>query len=224
MNVSWCVAINWSSVPFASAAARIPASRRSSPSASSVLAPRIPHHVECVECRTWISNRRTERSKGRLPVARIAELDALDMVWDVHEELWQRGIAAAREYREANGHLRVPKNLVIDGGFRVGSWISNRRVDRNKGRLPAERIVELDALEPVVTSIPADVREPLEKIAMEYGWLIGGRNEPDGSKSWVVLDSEGGTVLKSGVADSWDDARIAMIEDLYPPSEEGRRA
>jgi hypothetical protein len=98
---------------------------------------------------TWISNRRTERSKGRLPVARIAELDALDMVWDAHEELWQRGIAAAREYREANGHLRVPKNLVTDGGFRLGSWISNRRVYRSTGRLPTERIAELDALDMV---------------------------------------------------------------------------
>ena len=95
---------------------------------------------------TWISNRRTDRSKVRLPAERIAELDALGMVWDMHEDAWQRGIAAARDYREANGHLRVPKKFVTDGGFRLGAWIGNRRSDRIKVRLPAERIAELDAL------------------------------------------------------------------------------
>jgi len=69
--------------------------------------------------------------------------------------------------------------------------------------------------------VPPEVREPLEKIiAMEYGWLIGASIEPDGSVAWIVLDREGKEVLKSGIADTWDDARLAMVEDLYPPSGE----
>lgn len=35
--------------------------------------------------------------------------------------------------------------------------------------------------EPTVTAMPPEVREPLEKIAAEYGWYVGGVAEPDGS-------------------------------------------
>jgi len=38
-----------------------------------------------------------------------------------------------------------------------------------------------------------------------------------GSFSWAVL-AEDGLTLQSGIADSWDDARLAMIEHLDRPS------
>jgi hypothetical protein len=34
------------------------------------------------------------------------------------------------------------------------------------------------------------------------------------------LSSENDELLQHGVADTWDDARIAMIENLHPPSGE----
>ena len=71
------------------------------------------------------------------------------MVWDAHEERWQRGIAAARAYRETHGHLRVPPTFVTADGFRLGSWVKARRRQRQKDALSAERIAELDALDMV---------------------------------------------------------------------------
>ena len=67
------------------------------------------------------------------------------MVWDAREENWQRGITAARSYREANGHLRVPARSRVDG-FALGAWIAARRAERTRGDLSAERIAELDRL------------------------------------------------------------------------------
>lgn len=94
----------------------------------------------------WIGNRRAVRNAGRLPTERIMELDALDMVWDVLEEDWQRGLAVARAYRAAHGHLRVPARFVTEDGFRLGIWTSNRRADRRRDVLSVERVSELDAL------------------------------------------------------------------------------
>jgi superfamily II DNA or RNA helicase len=94
----------------------------------------------------WITNRRQDRKRRKLSDARVAELDALDMVWEAHEENWQRGLEEARAYEDANGHLRVPQKLVTHNGFRLGPWITNRRVERKRGELSATRIAALDAL------------------------------------------------------------------------------
>jgi superfamily II DNA or RNA helicase len=94
----------------------------------------------------WITNRRQDRKRGRLSDARIAELDALGMVWEAHDEKWRRGLEAARSFQEANGHLRVRLGFATDGGFRLGAWISNARTLRKNGELSIERIASLDAL------------------------------------------------------------------------------
>jgi hypothetical protein len=73
---------------------------------------------------------------------------------------------------------------------------------------------------PPEVELPPDIREPLERLAGDYGWSINFVNEPDGSIHWFVFDRDKGALLKDGNAPTWDDARLAVIEDLYPPSGE----
>ena len=94
----------------------------------------------------WISRRRGERREKRLDAERIAALDALGMVWDAMEETWQQGFRAARDFREKHGNLRVPQRHITESGFRLGGWLSDRRV-RPTERLSPERISALDALD-----------------------------------------------------------------------------
>ena len=93
-----------------------------------------------------MDNRRVQRRKGELASELIAELDALGMSWNPLQENWQSGIAAARAFWEANGHLRVPRSFVAEDGFPLERWITLRRHARNRGRLTTERINALDAL------------------------------------------------------------------------------
>jgi superfamily II DNA or RNA helicase len=93
---------------------------------------------------SWIVVRRLAYREGRLSQERIAQLDALDMVWDPLEADWRSAVAAVTAYRTAHGHLRVAPKYVADDGFRLGSWISQIRSKRNS--LPPERVRELDAL------------------------------------------------------------------------------
>jgi superfamily II DNA or RNA helicase len=97
-----------------------------------------------VKLGSWISVRRLHYREGGLSQERIAQLDALDMVWDPLESDWRSAVAAATAYRASNGHLRVAPKYVADDGFRLGSWISATRSKRNS--LPPERIQQLDAL------------------------------------------------------------------------------
>lgn len=96
----------------------------------------------------WISRLRVRREQ--LSTRQREALDELGMVWNVFAEDWNRGIEAARSYRQRNGHLRVPYGHVEEPspgskGFPLGAWLSARRRERHTTLTP-ERIAELDAL------------------------------------------------------------------------------
>ena len=56
----------------------------------------------------WVTRKRTTKSKGKLAKQQIASLDDLGFVWDVHDHLWEQGIARLRQYKAEHGHVLVP--------------------------------------------------------------------------------------------------------------------
>lgn len=69
------------------------------------------------------------------------------MQWDNRNDAaWNRGLEAARRYREQFGSLMVPKNYKSDSGFALGQWIVNTRQSRAEGKLSQERTRQLDEL------------------------------------------------------------------------------
>ena len=61
----------------------------------------------------------------------------------------------------------------------------------------------------------------LERVLGDFGWTFMFTNEPDGSRSYVILDAATGDFIRHGREDEWDDVLLAAITDLYPPSAEG---
>jgi hypothetical protein len=94
----------------------------------------------------WCTRRRQERKHGNLAAERIKALDALGFIWDPLEDRWQQGLAALEEFVRSHGHARMPAKYVAEKGFRLGNWCDNRRQERKRGKLTAERIAALDAL------------------------------------------------------------------------------
>lgn len=93
----------------------------------------------------WIAKVRDRRADGKLTAANIAELDALGMIWDVHEAAWRRHYTAAEAFYRTHGHLHVPHKYVTEAPdeLRLGAWISRQRGDFKKGRLSVRRIKDL---------------------------------------------------------------------------------
>ncbi|MER6913856.1 Helicase associated domain protein [Streptomyces sp. NPDC000594] len=93
----------------------------------------------------WISKVRDRRIRGKLTAGRIAELDALGMVWSVTEGTWEVHLAAATAFYRTHRHLRIPHSHVTGppGELRLGSWLSRQRTDFLKGKLSVNRIKAL---------------------------------------------------------------------------------
>lgn len=77
------------------------------------------------------------RSKpASVPMTVRRELDELGMIWDARDLAWQRLWNAAYVYRQAYGHLNVPKNYRDpDTGYGLGAALARKRQRYHRGEL-----------------------------------------------------------------------------------------
>ena len=102
----------------------------------------------------WIAQLRFYRKSGihcaYLTPERVAALDAIGMVWDVPDYLWEQNYHAALRYYQENGHLEVPADYVDENGIRLGAWIGAirgwRKGQNKRGALSEKQIAQLDEL------------------------------------------------------------------------------
>ena len=102
----------------------------------------------------WIAQLRFYRKSGiqsaYMTPDRIAALDAIGMVWDVPDHLWERNYLAATKYHSEHGHLDVPSDYVDDSGVRLGTWLcalrSWKKGQNKRAELNEEQVASLDAL------------------------------------------------------------------------------
>jgi len=105
----------------------------------------VDHHGVKFPLGRWISEMRSEYAKGHLDAKQIQRLEKLGMVWSVHDQAWEDGLAMAREYARRHATLAAPADAVVDG-YPIGTWLANRRAQDRRGDLDAGRRVALDDL------------------------------------------------------------------------------
>jgi superfamily II DNA or RNA helicase len=85
------------------------------------------------------------RTKDSLSPDRRARLEALpDWKWEVLNDQWESGFELLRAYGQKYGHTAVPKDYVVDNGFRLGYWISTQR--RTREQMPPNRRARIEQL------------------------------------------------------------------------------
>ena len=118
----------------------------------------------------WIRRQRLLRkgktTGAKLTQEQIARLDGIGMVWKTKpEQLWEKGYAEAAAYYEAYGNLNVPVSYVSPSGYKLGSWIADRR-EKGKEKHSKEQQQRLDKLGMIwVKPDPWEVRY---RLAQEY--------------------------------------------------------
>ncbi|MFJ3310764.1 helicase associated domain-containing protein [Streptomyces sp. NPDC086549] len=90
---------------------------------------------------TFITTMREAHSAGSLKPEWIADLDALDMIWDKHDAAWRVHFAAA-DYHRTHGHLAIPVTTPL------GAWLAEQRHLATKNTLAPARAIALSTLDP----------------------------------------------------------------------------
>jgi superfamily II DNA or RNA helicase len=103
---------------------------------------RVPHgfKLDGYNLRSWVNNQRS--NKERLSTERKQRLDDLGFVWDVLEEAWEEGFRKLVQFKEAEGHCRVPRRFKLDVG--LATWVGTQRSKIES--LSTERKQRLDDL------------------------------------------------------------------------------
>ena len=65
------------------------------------------------------------KKQSHMTEERIAELDALDFVWDTHEATWLERLRELREYKDRHGTCSVP--ITYEENPKLGSWVHHQR-------------------------------------------------------------------------------------------------
>lgn len=98
------------------------------------------------------SYRKNDLQSAYLTSERIEELDAIGMVWDVpdylwekkHNSTWEKSYLAAYEYKKKYGNLDIPVAYTTGNGCKLGRWL--RRQRDKKAELSSVRKEKLDAI------------------------------------------------------------------------------
>eukprot|EP00526_Cylindrotheca_closterium_P001081 CAMPEP_0113614518 /NCGR_PEP_ID=MMETSP0017_2-20120614/7210_1 /TAXON_ID=2856 /ORGANISM="Cylindrotheca closterium" /LENGTH=375 /DNA_ID=CAMNT_0000523693 /DNA_START=494 /DNA_END=1618 /DNA_ORIENTATION=+ /assembly_acc=CAM_ASM_000147 len=101
----------------------------------------------------WVVNMRRyhkEHDKKQDPVwkERFAQLEAIGFEWEVMST-WQERLNDLREYKEANGHCRVP--IIYENNKKLGNWVNTVRkqykdLEKKENPLWKNRFAQLEAL------------------------------------------------------------------------------
>jgi len=89
----------------------------------------------------WVGTQRT--TKKKLSSDRILRLDEIGFVWDVLHEQWEEGFGYLLQFKEREGHCKVPR-AVSEGGYPLGNWVNHQRSGKEK--LSSDRIQRLDEI------------------------------------------------------------------------------
>ncbi|MGV9349464.1 helicase associated domain-containing protein [Streptomyces spiralis] len=87
----------------------------------------------------WVADQRRYYAAGTLQPDRVADLEALGMVWSVQDTAWAEGLAVARSYAAAHGGMLLPPAAAVWEAYPIGTWTKNQRAAARRTFQNAER-------------------------------------------------------------------------------------
>ncbi|MER7111163.1 DEAD/DEAH box helicase [Streptomyces sp. NPDC000229] len=156
----------------------------------------------------WLTDCRRHYNAGRLDTDRVAQLQALGMVWSHFDASFEEGLAAAAAWADEHEvGLAAPVNAVV-GEYPVGRWLKNQRAAaRRAAELERCRAEGLPEPQGGAAPLSDERRQALEDI--DPGWCPAWSIDWQRAfrLAWLHIKAGGTLPDKAGVA-------IADGEDL----------
>ena len=125
---------------------------------------------------SWVGEQR--KIKDSLTSERKQRLSDIGFIWDPHAEAWEEGFNKLLQFKEANGHCKVPNTLKLDG-FNLGNWVGKQRVAKDS--LSPERKQKLDDIGFIWDPYTKAWEEGFSKL-LQFKKADGHCRVPDGHK------------------------------------------
>ncbi len=129
---------------------------------------------------TWVSKQRSVYREGKLDIENINRLAALPgWVWDPHDAQWEIRFSEIKNFAVQAGHMSIPMGMRAADGFNLRGWVTAQRTAFSKGKLVAERAIQLEALpgwswDPVFEQWEEGFAHLQEFVARERHALVSG--------------------------------------------------
>lgn len=95
----------------------------------------------------WLQTQKSSYKDNTLSQERAQLLEALPRwSWVFRDTLLDQAITQLDTFMKTFGHLDVPSTYLTSDGYRLGAWVSQKRVRYKKGKLSEDTIATLEAL------------------------------------------------------------------------------
>jgi superfamily II DNA or RNA helicase len=95
----------------------------------------------------WIQTQKSSYKDNTLSQERVQLLEALPgWSWVFRDTLLDQAITQLNAFLKTFGHLDVPNRYITSDGYRLGAWVSQKRVRYKKGELSDDVIAALETL------------------------------------------------------------------------------
>jgi len=91
----------------------------------------------------WLQDQKQQRKRNNLNDERIHRLDQLGIVWDIHDDRWEKMYNIWCNYIKRTGHSNVPRSYV-ENGQKLGMWLHTQRKFKKRGTMNEKRSALLE--------------------------------------------------------------------------------
>eukprot|EP00536_Pseudo-nitzschia_multiseries_P012591 jgi/Psemu1/290388/fgenesh1_pg.490_\ len=114
----------------------------------------------------WMNNQRARKKAGSLTDQQCRDLEKIGVVWDVASAQWDSMVDLLVQYKERNGHCRVPQTHREDGK-NLGTWLNSQRQAKRNGVLDRAKEQQLEEIG-MVWSISTDQWDDMISLLVRY--------------------------------------------------------
>lgn len=134
----------------------------------------------------WVN---AQRQNKKISIERRERLNALGFVWRPFDSAWEMNFAALIQFKNREGHCRVPQDR-IENGISLGTWVSNQRAKRKKMSIEyRQRLDDVGFVwDPLVTQWEDGLRLLRQYVKREGSCRVHSKHQEDGFKlgAWVI--------------------------------------
>lgn len=102
---------------------------------------------------SWVHNLRSRKKKGRLTDEQIRRLEAIGMVWNAQDAVWEEMFEAAKQFAVSGKPLVIPVHQRTENDRDLYDWYSRQRRAYAEGKLPEEKLKKLLSIGAVMEQV-----------------------------------------------------------------------